>query len=156
MTKLMFVSVVLLFLYGCNSTAEQSTTLEISCDSQDWQTLGYALATSGKHVREFDRYIDKCGETLGPQARSLYTIGYEQGLADYCTYENGYALGKSQKPFENHCIHEMKAEFDRGVQMARVDLTLQRQKLSYLEGEFRKQGEIMSGDLMSAKGKDGP
>lgn len=131
MFKYIALTILTIGAAGCASTMK-STSNEYECTGADWADMGFNMAKSGKSVRNFDKYVSSCGNKLEANAKSDYTAGYTQGLIEYCTYANGYALvNLNLKPHEI-CPLELRSEFNRGYKIARDELSEKKRGLRRL------------------------
>jgi len=92
------------------------------CTGVDWDQHGYETAKAGKSPRDFNRYRDGCGDKLEAGATDTYLDGYTRGLVEFCTYENGYARGFSNKSMDNACPVEMRSKYERGYKVGLLEL----------------------------------
>ncbi|MBQ4809918.1 DUF2799 domain-containing protein [Pseudoalteromonas luteoviolacea] len=143
--KLMTITTIIIaLLTGCSATKE---TLSYSnCTTEDWTTLGFNAAQSGKDVRTFDAVKAECGATLALDAQDKFVDGYSDGLLEYCTYELGYKHAKKGLDQSSICPNDMAIEYKKGYvighrerseieeYMARQQREMDRRKL----GERRK------------------
>lgn len=115
------ISIVILSagLVACGSTSkptkQDNTAL---CSESNWQQVGYKLALAGKDIRTFNTLKADCNNDIADSAKTTYIAGYHQGIKEYCTYENGLALGKEGKENVLQCPKELREGFDKGYQTA--------------------------------------
>lgn len=105
----LIATLCLMLLVGCGGNVKS-----VTCTGIDWNDLGYTTATKGKSVRTFDAYRDQCGNNLEEGAMDSYIEGYTKGVIEYCTYDNGYILGKQNKPIGASCPIEVRSLFEKG------------------------------------------
>lgn len=122
------ISVVLI---GCGGNVKT----DLVCSGQDWSKLGYETAMSGNSVRTFDRYRDDCGNKLEKQAMDAYLDGFTRGVLEYCTYENGYAIGLSGKPMPDACPLEARENFAKGFRLGSLEARETRNLVERLQDE---------------------
>lgn len=94
----------------------------VQCSGMDWNEHGYKAAQSGKSPRDFNRYRDGCGDKLETGAVDAYLDGYTRGIVEFCTYENGYARGLSNKKMDNTCPVEMRSKYEQGYKLGLFEL----------------------------------
>lgn len=108
-----FVLSCLGFVLGCQ-TADKSA----SCNSLDWFEIGRQSGTAG-HPPALASEKKRCSGQLDASAQALYITGYNKGLSDFCTPENGYTLGRSGSPTSSACPITSRTNFQvaykRGV-----------------------------------------
>ena len=51
-----------------------------------------------------------------------YLDGYTVGIVEYCTYDNGYALGLRRGKFLNICPMELRAAYTKGYNQGVFEL----------------------------------
>jgi Protein of unknown function (DUF2799) len=113
------VLVCLGLLFGCTSV-EQSTT-SAKCSGENWKELGAQAAKKFQSVRSFDEYIDACGSSLEPTAKSAFVDGYARALIEVCNYESGFSLGSTNQKYPDICPFEIQAEIQKGYLAGRRD-----------------------------------
>jgi len=101
-------------------TACGGNVKEVACTG-DWHDVGYQTALDGEHVRTFEKYKTSCGESLVAEAKDRYLDGYTKGVIEYCTYDNGYKLGKRNIKIESTCPYEISMDFRRGYKVGNID-----------------------------------
>lgn len=111
-----FAFLNIFILLGCKTTAES-----VACDnSTNWFEVGEQTALNGKHVRTFEKFKNQCGDTLPHTAKSNYLDGYTKGIANYCTYKSGFDLAMNGLENPKVCPFEIRQEFEKGYQTAKV------------------------------------
>ncbi len=104
-------------LAGCGGNVKR-----VSCNGLNWGNFGYETGIAGESVRTFDPYRDSCSDRLEAGALQAYLDGYSKGIAEYCTYKNGYNLGYTKKGMSKACPEELRAEYERGYKSGKFDL----------------------------------
>jgi hypothetical protein len=119
MTKWIISTVVCAGLMaGCGGNVKR-----VSCNGLNWGNVGYESAQAGESIRQFDQFRDGCGEHLEKGALEAYMDGYSKGVAEHCTYQNGYDRGFTKKSMSKVCPEELRSEYERGYKMGKFDLT---------------------------------
>lgn len=118
-------------LIGCGGNVRT----DLVCSGQDWNKLGYETATSGKSVQTFDRYRDGCGSKLENQAMNTYLDGFTRGVLEYCTFDNGHAIGLSGKPMPDVCPLEARENFAKGFRLGSLEARETRNLVERLQDE---------------------
>ena len=111
-----YIAILLLSsaLVGCQSTSvEDASQAENFCTDSNWSEVGHKVAASGKSVRTFLKYQERC-QQLPETAKEAYLDGYTAGIKEYCTFENGYKAGDTGKENPNACPLELRAQYDEG------------------------------------------
>jgi hypothetical protein len=125
MKRLVYLLFPAFLLSGCAGNVKN-----LQCSGVDWRDYGYKTAKSGKSVRVFDKYRDGCGEKLEEKALASYLEGYSQGIAEFCTYQNGYDRGFANQDLGEVCPVEMRTEYEKGHKVGLFEL---REKIKAME-----------------------
>ena len=110
MLKKIALTLSVIALTGCNSAPEN----QVNCHPESWQLTGENTASKGQSIRHFDNFINYCGERLPVNAKAEFIQGYTKGLAEYCTYTNGYEQGIANLALTNICPAERRTAFVNG------------------------------------------
>jgi hypothetical protein len=138
MTKWIISGVVCVgLLAGCGGNVKR-----VSCSGLNWSNAGYESAQVGESIRQFDRFRDGCGERLEAGAMQAYMDGYSKGIAEHCTYKNGYDLGYTRKSMSKACPEELRSEYERGYKFGKFDLRTRIENARNME-----EGKGMSEDV---------
>lgn len=114
MKKLMLVAVIV-SLSGCASTPVN--TIADSCAKADWQGMGLSDGLAGEPPETAASRTKQCAALGTKQNIDLYTVGYVDGIKQYCTYKGGKKAGEKNKPYKpGTCPIELSEEFIRGYQ----------------------------------------
>jgi len=84
---------------------------EKTCLQNDWQTLGYQHGEDGKSPDALNRFVKDCSEYGVTPDASAYSVGYEAGIAVYCTAENGAEEGSKVNEYSGACPAELEKPF---------------------------------------------
>jgi len=87
-------------LSGC------ATRADVAC-SGDPEALGY---------REGSRGQQRCGTDLSSESRVAYERGWGEGIARFCTADNGYQQGCQGAPISNVCPNDRASAYLDGYQ----------------------------------------
>jgi hypothetical protein len=101
-------------LLGCASCG-----LKGQCEAENWYQYGFDLATHGKRIEQ-DKYVNDCRKEEADIAESKLDVGFKAGMAQYCTAEAIYLVGKNGDGFnEDLCdarsIPTLKAKHREGL-----------------------------------------
>lgn len=115
MMKLTLVTIFFsVILSACATTQEQA------CPDTDWYELGRRQGAQGRSAEEFSHRFASCNEEREASSQRLFQNGYNAGLVDYCSPDNGFYLGLNQYAYNQVCPatleDEFVAEYQRGVQ----------------------------------------
>lgn len=72
-----------------------ATLDESECRTADWFQLGARDGVDGAARTRIEDHRKACGEFGLPTDDAAWFQGYEAGLQDYCTVDNGYRVGRS-------------------------------------------------------------
>jgi hypothetical protein len=139
MMKWLFPWIAMIILAGC-----QSATVRTACKQTDWYELGRRDSTVGV-AQQLGNHRAKCGKAFDSLSESLYVTGYNNGLTEYCTSENGYEIGRSGANPSVRCPAPMDETFLAGVdrgQRARAH----EQSIQRLDREISSLNQKLSGE----------
>ncbi len=102
MYKLIFFALAILTLSGCATTHPQQA--QLNCQAPNWHTLGVQDGKDGRYPYEIARYQRRCPTiVLTDTIRAEWEAGRQQGLIQYCTKSNAYALGERGHSLKQVC-----------------------------------------------------
>ncbi len=111
-------NIMLLVLIGAlNACASIS---EDECRVGAWSDLGYRDGVNGRNKGKLADYAETCAKYSVAPDRQAYLAAYDLGLAEYCTYQQGFELGESGSSFNQACSGHLQDGFDRGYDDGRV------------------------------------
>lgn len=102
----------------------QSGTKQASCMESDWFELGRREGAAGKTIKpeEISRYCKKAFDT---NAQNLYSLGYNNGLTEFCSPANGYNMGRTGTKLPDVCPRPIdepfKAAHSRGLKARELE-----------------------------------
>jgi len=99
------VLAALLQCIGC------ATVSEPQCVAGDWQTLGYRDGSQGLDPARLLAHQEACGEHGVEPDRDAYIEGWHEGVASFCSPENGFELGIAGAAYRNVCPVQLSGEF---------------------------------------------
>lgn len=110
---------ILLLLAACVSmTPEQRAN---ACRSTDWQRFGLNDGKLGVPASARATAFDDCAAAGRPADREAYRSGRAQGLAQYCTVENGYRAGRAGRRYHRVCPPDVEPDFLQGFDRGRKE-----------------------------------
>lgn len=130
---------VCLSLTGCESLKPVSR-----CGSVDWFEAGRSDGIAGRSADYVFNHRTECGPEFGPEQESLYQVGYNRGLNDYCHPENGFTLGRTGAPWRNVCPEPLDRVFlsalERGQEVRAIQQVNDRldRRISALSQRLRR------------------
>lgn len=121
------------------------------CVTANWYEQGVSDGDSGKASSHYSEYTKDCSEFGIHVDNDAYKIGWEEGIAHYCTRDNGYIVGNNGRIYQHNCPIEFKDSFYSAYQLGRAIYTKQF-KISLLRNKISKIGdELAKDDLTSDK-----
>lgn len=108
---------LLLLLPSCSTPEYNERYSEMQkedCQNLDWQQLGQIESSKGLSQEMLDYHIRRCPPEIESAARSLYLKGYQEGIANYCTYRIGFIKGEVGDPIPTICENPNYTEFYKG------------------------------------------
>ncbi|HEU0223240.1 MAG TPA: DUF2799 domain-containing protein [Paracoccaceae bacterium] len=109
--RILLLLAALFALPGCEPERAPQASAE-TCRPENWQRLGYAAGLAGEPRESLSALITACAP-YGPANETAWGIGYDRGLAEYCTPENAYRLGRLEEPVRAVCPADKKEAFDK-------------------------------------------
>jgi hypothetical protein len=89
------------------------------CRSADWYAIGLEDGARGRPLERLGDHRRACAEYgIAPEAQR-YLAGREEGLKSFCTYERGFAHGKSGHGYSGGCPAALARNFQAGYQLGR-------------------------------------
>lgn len=91
------------------------------CAGTDWQQFGVNDGTLGVPSTDRSDKFAECSELGRPADLVAYNSGRVEGLASYCTVENGYRVGYEGRDYEQVCPGATEANFLQGFERGRAE-----------------------------------
>lgn len=98
---------------GCASISQQE------CAQADWYAMGVTDGSMGRAISQFRSYQADCAEFQLAADFTQYQQGHQQGIKQYCNYDNGLALGKSGQGYNSLCVDALEGQFRVGYDQGR-------------------------------------
>lgn len=114
-----------------------ATLNEQECKTADWFALGYEDASKGRPVNYIAEHREACAKHHITPSLDNYRQGHAQGLPQYCTSQNGYAVGRSGSSYHNVCVGQLADQFMPEYQRGRQIYGLIRQ-IDAMESDIRE------------------
>jgi hypothetical protein len=90
------------------------------CQNADWHQIGFVDGSRGTPKNVFAEYVNSCTAYYIVPDKDAYEIGYQEGIASYCSYKNGEYLGQQNKLFRDTCPEYLKAELASGFKAGKA------------------------------------
>jgi uncharacterized protein DUF2799 len=89
------------------------------CLNANWYAIGLEDGARGRPLERLGDHRRACAEhKIAPDAER-YVVGRNEGLKSFCTYERGFAHGRSGQTYAGGCPAAMAASFQSGYQLGR-------------------------------------
>ena len=95
-------------LGGCAAMSESE------CLNADWYAVGERDGHDGRPLAQLEKYYDACSRFGVYPDDNAYEDGREQGLAVYCTADNGYWEGRHGAGYRGVCPASLEPYFLNG------------------------------------------
>ncbi len=126
--KTYFLIFFILILSACQSSNTRF------CKSLNWRELGTKSALAGKtESKTLKSTQARCSKSKSPIDDRAFHEGFERGLAQFCTINNGYDFGATGASYQNTCTSAHQASFLKGFYKGRLD---------YLVSELKRHSEL--------------
>ncbi len=93
-----------------------STLNAKDCATMDWRKRGLQDGRDGLDKGQIGNYKKQCREFNVFVDATRYKAGYQSGLKEFCTYDNGMKQGEKGKKSAEVCPADLAAEFNKGHQ----------------------------------------
>ena len=103
-----------LFAIGV-ALASCATLDKDECAVADWQQLGMSDGGRGVAATYVANHQKACSKYGLPVDTVAWQSGWQQGIRNYCTFENGIEVGKRSGYSSNPCPADLAADFQTGV-----------------------------------------
>lgn len=123
--KLLSALLVATVISGC------ATMNETECMNADWQETGYADGINGEDRDHLQRRTEACAKHGITPLRDEYHEGYEHGLEDFCTSENGYEKGRRGYNYKGICPQNLEGIFLLGYNEGRILYDMEQRLAEY-------------------------
>lgn len=112
--RLFLVLFLGLGLAGCASLSKSE------CQVGDWRAIGKSDGYSGLvSYSRLAQHTEACAEHGISVDQQQYNLGYQSGLADYCTFPRGMSEGKLGRNYAGVCVGGADAAFREGHALGR-------------------------------------
>lgn len=147
----MRIGLLLLLVAGLCACAGKPTVSEFQCRAGDWETIGYRDGSAGMRSTQLLAHQEACGEFGIIPQRESYLAGWNSGLYEYCSAENGFNLGQRGSRHNSVCQGDLLEPFStayadgRQLYLARSEVNrLQKQLHSYENRLLQIKQDIIS------------
>ena len=120
------------------------------CLRADWYAVGLEDGARGRPVEHFGSHRRACAEHgITPQTER-YLAGRNEGLKSFCTYDRGFAAGRSGQWYSGVCPAGLAADFSAGYQRGKEIHDLRR-RLDTAQEQIRKTKAALTAGIPNPK-----
>ncbi|MGH8519542.1 MAG: DUF2799 domain-containing protein, partial [Panacagrimonas sp.] len=116
-----------LVLSGALALGSCATLNENECRSADWYQLGSRDGANGGARSRIEEHREACAEFGLPADDAAWFQGYEAGLLDYCTADNGYRVGRRGGGYGRVCPAPEEREFVEAYELGHETYAVERE-----------------------------
>jgi hypothetical protein len=125
-------------LIGC------STLSKNECLQANWYEFGWRDGNLGKPRSIFQEHVDACVKHNVHAEKINYFRGRDDGLKNFCTYDNGFSQGKYGKKYNYVCPSDLEVNFLAGFSKGR-NVYNHNKKVVALEKRLKKIDDEIKG-----------
>ncbi len=125
------------FLDGCASMDQAE------CVAANWHALGLGDGQEGKKSTHYSEYRKDCSAFGVSVDADAYIDGWETGIRNYCTRDNGFRVGVKGSIYQHSCPSESEDRFSNSYQTGRA-VFLKQMRVNTLRREVQKSGDDLS------------
>lgn len=81
------------------------------CQTANWQTLGLQDGENGRLQSRIEKHEKACAKHKLGVNKSAYAAGWQQGIARFCTPQNGFTLGRQRGLYRESCPASLAGPF---------------------------------------------
>jgi hypothetical protein len=89
------------------------------CLSANWYAIGLEDGARGRALERLGDHRRACAEHKVVPDAERYIAGRDEGLKSFCTYERGFAHGRSGQSYAGGCPSALAVSFQSGYQLGR-------------------------------------
>jgi len=104
---------------GCATLSPEERAA--ACRATDWRNFGYNDGLLGVPAEDRLKRFADCAQLGYPADTTAYQTGRAEGLAEYCTVENGYDVGYAGRRYRGVCPPGPAQDFLQGYEQGRKD-----------------------------------
>ena len=112
MRKSLVVAAVL-GVVACGSLENDIASNE--CSAANWKGFGFEDGVRGLESKNFNARDEACAKNGADIRRERYMAGYSDGVARFCTAENGYNQGATGYVYTGICPISMEEAFVKAL-----------------------------------------
>lgn len=133
--QILLVAGVILLLQAC------ATLTQSECETADWRGIGFEDGAEGRLVSYVSRHRKSCAEYGISPDLARYREGHAQGVAEYCTPENGFVQGNRGREYNGVCPSGLDDAFlfayEQGLELHRMREAIRDIENEIIDAEVR-------------------
>lgn len=141
-TRPLLLILAALTLGGC-ATMDKS-----ECRTADWQTIGIEDGARGRPISYIGNHRKACAEYGVQPDLAQYRLGHANGIARFCTDDNGFSQGRAGRAYQDVCPQELRGQF-----LAGYDTGLELYQLNRDIEQMQRQVEEQKGELVELENR---
>ena len=104
-------------LYACTTPV---VSVPERCMASDWFEVGFRDGQLGRPASESEVYRSKCKFATPAFNAELYEAGRSRGLVSYCSFKNGFEVGKMHALYQKVCPENLESSFLEGMRAGEI------------------------------------
>ncbi len=116
---------------------------QAECVSADWHSVGLDDGRKGKKSTHYSEYRKDCSAFGVSVDSDAYIDGWETGIRNYCTRDNGFRVGVKGSIYQHNCPSAAEDVFSNSYQTGRA-VFLKQMRVNTLRREVQKSGDDLS------------
>lgn len=141
--KYLLVFSALLVLPGC------ATLDKDDCLSANWHDIGHKDGSKGYKSERYLKHNEACQEHNVRVNTADYRNGWNEGIEEFCTEDNGWRVGLEGKTYHKSCPKRLKLEFYNAYQLGR-DVYEKEQNLEKINKKLERVVDKLADDDTSS------
>jgi len=109
--RMLVITTGLAALLMTSACASKPSVSENQCRAGDWESIGFRDGASGLASTRILAHQEACGAFTIVPDRVAYLDGWQHGLENYCTADNGFLLGQGGRALNTVCADELREPF---------------------------------------------
>lgn len=93
------------------SLSSCATLSKSECETVNWQALGLQDGQNGRPATWIAKHQEACSQYKLPVNQSEWQVGWEQGIRNYCTPDNGLRTGEAGQDNTASCPPDLAQAF---------------------------------------------
>jgi hypothetical protein len=120
------------------------------CLSANWYAIGLEDGARGRPLERLGDHRRACAEHKVVPDAERYVAGRDEGLKSFCTYERGFAHGRSGHSYSGGCPAALAVHFQSGYQLGRELHDLHR-RLAEVQSQIARSKALLKDGIASPR-----